>query len=288
MARGRSLTRKEFEAVIRRASELAASEPDSDMGELDEAELYRIAEEVGLPARHVRRALGELRQVPLERSLLDRLLGPAVLRAGRTVPGERRELAGVLDDFFVDTQLLDPVRRTPSLLQYRPAVDWVSRIARAASATSGRYYVASANQVEVSLEEVEGGRSAVLLEVDPGTRRDYLVRGGIGAAAAALAAGAGVAALTASAPLWVTAVVAFVVAAAGASGAVAIAGSAHRRKLRAVRSEMEGILDRLEAGESLEPPPPSWRRWVRRQFHGVAREMLSSERSGNDEPGGEA
>jgi ribosome assembly protein YihI (activator of Der GTPase) len=51
------------------------------------------------------------------------------------------------------------------------------------------------------------------------------------------------------------------------------AGRSHRRKLQDVRSELEGVLDRLEMGESLEPPPPSWKKWVERQFHGARRLM---------------
>lgn len=52
-----------------------------------------------------------------------------------------------------------------------------------------------------------------------------------------------------------------------------VVGTTHKRKLVEIRYEVEGILDRLESGETLEPPPPSWRRWVKRQFHGVAREF---------------
>jgi hypothetical protein len=44
-----------------------------------------------------------------------------------------------------------------------------------------------------------------------------------------------------------------------------------------VRDEVEGILDRLEARDSLEPPPSSWRRWVKRNFHGMARDLLSAD-----------
>ena len=40
-----------------------------------------------------------------------------------------------------------------------------------------------------------------------------------------------------------------------------------------VRSEVEGVLDALETGASLEPPPPSWRRWVKRYFHGMAKDF---------------
>ncbi|MSR36889.1 MAG: hypothetical protein EXR95_09685 [Gemmatimonadetes bacterium] len=51
---GRSLTRPEFDEFIRRATELAARESDGGEGALEEAELLRIAREVGLPERHVR------------------------------------------------------------------------------------------------------------------------------------------------------------------------------------------------------------------------------------------
>ena len=44
----RSLTRKQFDEVIRRAAELAASEPDGGESTLNEEELFRIAREVGL------------------------------------------------------------------------------------------------------------------------------------------------------------------------------------------------------------------------------------------------
>jgi hypothetical protein len=40
---------------------------------------------------------------------------------------------------------------------------------------------------------------------------------------------------------------------------------------------VEGVLDALETGMSLEPPPASWRRWVKRQFHGVARDLMSGD-----------
>ena len=60
-------------------------------------------------------------------------------------------------------------------------------------------------------------------------------------------------------------------------------GKSHKRKLLEVQAEVEGILDRLQAGESLEPPPAAWRRWVKRQFHGVARELSTSEPDLDDE-----
>jgi len=277
MTEDRRLTRREFEEVIRRAADLASAEPDPDEGSLDEAELFRIAGEVGLPARHVRRALAEVRSGRADEGPLDVVWGSETVRASRVVPGTPRELAARLDDFMVATQLLQPVRRGPERLQYRPAVDWASQIARAASGTSGRYYVASAKRVEVRLEPVSEESVLVTFEVDAGTRNDYLLGGVLGGGAAGAGAGFGVATLLAAAPVLVTGAAAVLSGGAAAAGVVWLTGRSHRKKLWEVRAEVEGILDRLESGESLEPPPPSWRRWVRRHFHGVARDVLGDE-----------
>lgn len=280
MDRDRSLSRQEFEEVIRRASELAASEPEGDRSELGEDELFRIADEVGLPARHVRRALAELRHPAREEGALDRLLGPEELRTSRVVPGSSRAVATVLDDFFIDTQLLHPVRRTSSLLHYRPGSDWASKIARAASSTPGRYHLASAERVEARMEDLDESSVLVTLMVDPGTRGDYLMGGGVGALAAGGAAGFGGAALLASAPLLLAGAAAMAAGSLAAGAVVWQTGRSHRKKLDEVRAEMEGILDLLESGESLEPPPPSWRRWVKRNLGGMADDLFGT---GGDE-----
>ena len=272
---GKGLTRQEFDAVIRRASELAARESESAEAGLSEAEVYRIAQEVGLPEKHVRRALSDVRAgtlVPSPGSLVDRLFGPATLRAARVVPGNATELARTLDEFLVAGQLLQPVRRSPRALQYRPAIDWASQIARAASATSKRYYVASARSVEVRLEPVESGRTFVELEVDPGTRGDQVLGAVLGGGGAAIGGGIGVGFAVATVAPLALAIAGGVLFAGLAGGGITTAVSmSHRSKLVQVRAEMEGILDRLEMGESLEPPPPSWRRWVQRHFHGARR-----------------
>ncbi len=279
---GRSLTRKEFEEVIRRAAELAASEPEAGEGQLTESELFRIAREVGLEERYVRRALAEVRAFPGTRTPLDVLFGPSTVVASRVVPRARGELVDVLDEFLVAGHLLQAVRRAPSLLQYRPAVDWASRIARAASATSRRHYVASARRVEIRMEEGGEGSTLVEIEVEPGIREEYLTSGLFGGGAAGLGGGIGVGMAVASAAPAALAVAVGVGTGVALLGGVAwLSGRFYRRRLLDVRSEVEGILDRLEAGESLEPPPPSWRRWVRRHFHGVARELRLEE--GDDE-----
>ena len=58
-------------------------------------------------------------------------------------------------------------------------------------------------------------------------------------------------------------------AAFGGLSAVVIAAATARvigrysmRAREEVQRELEGVLDRLELGEDLAPPPTSWRRWV--------------------------
>lgn len=275
----RRLTRRDFDAVIRRAAELASSDPGE--GVLTEDDLFRIAGEVGLDPRHVRRALNELRSgvTPGGGSALDRMFGPELVHAARPVPGKPKDLAGKLDEFLVASQLLQSVRRGPSVLQYRPAVDWASQIARAASFTSRKYYIASASSVEIRLDAQDEERTMVEFVVDPGTRGDDVAGAVLGGGIAGVVAGAGVGAGL----VWVDflatwAVAAGVVVGVGVAAGIAYAvGRSHKKKLSAVRAEVEGVLDALEVGDSLEPPPPSWRRWVKRQFHGVAHDLESAE-----------
>lgn len=285
MAEGdsRSLTRREFDAVIRRAAELAASDPDVGENALSEAELYRIAGEVGLSEGHVRRALVDVRTGAEGGGLVQRVFGPSKIRAARVVPGGRDGIAAELDEFFVASQLLQPVRRGPDVLQYRPAVDWASQLARAASFSSRKYYVASAKSVEVRLQQVDDGRTFVEILIDPGTRGDDIagavVGGGFGAGAAGSLAGL---ALAAAAPVGLAVGVGVAVGAGAWSGITYLVGRTHKKKVQEVRMEIEGVLDALELGDSLEPPPASWRRWVKRHFHGVARDARRGTDDGLD------
>ena len=56
-----------------------------------------------------------------------------------------------------------------------------------------------------------------------------------------------------------------------------------RDSLRAreeVQQELEGVLDRLEQGEDLAPPPASWRRWVMDQARRFRVEITGSKGDG--------
>jgi hypothetical protein len=83
-------------------------------------------------------------------------------------------------------------------------------------------------------------------------------------------------ALSALTPVGLAVGAGVLLAGAVASGAAYRTGASAKKKLQEVKAELEGILDTLELGESLEPPPAAWRQWVRRHFHGVARDMMRS------------
>lgn len=263
----KSLTRTEFEAVMKRASELSASDTDSGEGDLDEAELFRIGREVGLSEAHVRRALLEVRTAePRSSRLIDAWMGPSRLRSSRVVPGSSESLREILDEFLVAGHLLQPIRQGTDILLYRPAVDWISHFARAGASLSERVYWASAKEVEIHLNEVDDGSTLVELVVDPGIRGDYLSGAVIGGLAAGGAASFGLLLLLGGLgvpPLPLIAAVAG--GTAVAAGVAVLTGRASKKKHEEVFQELEGVLDSLERGDDLSPPPASWRRWVKRQ-----------------------
>jgi hypothetical protein len=287
--KGRSLTRTEFDAVIRRAAELASSDPEASEGALTETELFRIAGEVGLAEADVRRALAEVRAGPpaeqAGQGVIHRVFGPAVIRVSRVVPGTAEALAQKIDDYMVSTQLLQRVRRSHAVLQYRPAADWASSVARAAGMR--KFYIASARAVEVQLDAVDAARTLVTLTIEPGTRGNEVGGAIVGGALAAGAAGTGSA--IGAAVLLASGTIPIAVGVAVATGVWSAiffgSGAAHRKKVDDVRTEAEGVLDALETGTSLEPPPPAWRNWVKRHFRGVARDILGEEEQARSKRG---
>ncbi len=278
------LTRRDFEEVMRRAAELAADDPGGADDAFSDAEVVRIGREVGLPERHVRRALEERRARGggVEggwRTGWRMLLLRDEVSADRVIERPRARIRRELDDFMVGGQLLQRVRRKDDLLQYRPAVDWVSRVARAASFRSRQHYVASSRLVEVRLDRMGPDATQVRIRVDPGIAGNYRNWWVVAACIGGVAGGAGVAMSMAPSLLALAAMGVAVGAASITTSLVValLAGPGFRRRVADVQSEVEGVLDGLEREKGLEPPPPAWRRWVRRHFHGVAREMMDTQ-----------
>ena len=98
-----------------------------------------------------------------------------------------------------------------------------------------------------------------------------LVLGGGTAFGVAVLAG-GVFALPVAAALASDGLSAVVIAAVTAR----ITGRYSRRAREEVQQEIEGVLDRLEQGEDLAPPPASWRRWLMDQARRFRVEITGS------------
>ena len=281
-SRSRALTRQEFEAVMKRATELAASDPDSmDESTMDEAELLRIAQEVGIADKHVRRALVELRSADTPSGLVDRWYGTSKVRVSRSVPGTRKEIAATLDEYLVAGHLMQPVRRSPEYMLYRPAVDWLSNFARAGASMTVTVYWASAKEFEVRLQEIDEETTVVEFTVEPGIRGEYISGGIIGGLSAGGAAGfftgLGLSAVGIASGGMLP--IAIAVGGLTAGGVAWSTGHAARKKRAHVKQELEGILDALERGDELNPPPASWKRWVKRQADRFKVDLFGS---GND------
>jgi hypothetical protein len=276
--KSRALTRREFDSVMKRASELAMSDPAAGEGLLDEAEVFRIAREVGIPDAHVRRALVDVRSADVPVTMVDRWFGNADICVSRIVSGQREQIADTLDEFLVVGHLLQPIRRGNEVLLYRPAVGWLSSFARAGASMSEKAYWASAKEFKVQLRQVDDENLVVEFIVDPGIRGELVVGGIVGGVVAGGGVGFGLGVLLSSlavAPvLMVSAVVAGAAAVGG--GVVWATGWTSKRQRREVKQELEGVLDALERGDQLNPPPASWRRWVKRQADRFKVELFGS------------
>jgi hypothetical protein len=274
--KSRALTRQEFDRVMKRATELAMADPAAGEGELDEAEVFRIAREVGISDEHVRRALVDVRSSDVPVTVLDRWYGNAHIASSRVISGSSEGVAEILDEFLVGGHLLQPVRRGNEVLLYKPAVDWLSNFARAGASMSERVYWAGAKEFEVKLRQIDDDNVMVELNVDPGIRGDLVAGGVVGGIAGGGAVGFGVAALVGTLGASTAMILAAATPAGGiVAGLVAWAtGRAAKKKRNEVRQELEGVLDALERGDQLTPPPASWRRWVKRQADRFKVELL--------------
>lgn len=278
--RGR-ITRSDLQLVIRRAAELYTSEADADE-RLSEDEVLRIADELGLPGRHVRQALYELPRGGSEAvSWLDRWYGPPVVVGTRVTPGPPDQVVDRLEDYLVTREFLQILRRQGGRASFSPADDAISNVARAVRRPQRQWQIARSRRVLVEARPLPDDESHVRLELDMEPQRRKAVTSGIvGGALVGLPLAAGV--------FFPVGHVAFEIAgdaaayaaglAAGAgtfsasvASGMAIARSRFRARVDSARMEIAGLLDRLEVGGRLDPPPAPWLRGLRSRIAGSLR-----------------
>lgn len=277
----RGITRGELQLVIRRAAELYTSEADAHE-RLSEAEVLRIADELGLPGRHVRQALYELPRVRGDESgWLDRWYGPPTVVGTRLTPGAPEEVLDRLEDYLVTRELLQLVRRQGGRAAFSPADDAISNMTRAVRRPQRQWQIARSRRVLVEARPMLERESHVRLELDVEPQRRKALRSGIvGGALVGLPLAAG-----AFFPVGhvffeiagdAAGYAAGLTAGAGALGAsvasgMAIARSRFQSRVENARLEIAGLLDRLEGGRKLDPPSAPWLRDLRSRIAGTLR-----------------
>ena len=251
---GGSLDRTDLDRVIRRAVELQFQETDAREGEsVTEAEVLRIGREVGVDEKHLRRAMGELRAeslvpVPVvERPVLERYVGPGTVQASRVIPGEARVVEEKLAEHFRAGESLTRIRSRGGRSHWEPAEGFLAELQRGFRWKGYRYDLARAAAVDLTVVSLEEGFALVTISADLRKSRSENFFGHLGVSGSVgAAAGVGVGMILAGG--WVVAV-------PGAAVGLALGGfsgrNAHRREVHRLRLALEGILDRLEAGEPL-------------------------------------
>lgn len=268
---GEGIGREDLRRVIRRAAELYAAEAES-ADRLAPEEVLRIAEELGLPARHVRQALYELPAMPGEPSRLDRWWGPPRLVTTRAVPGPPGDLLRRIETYLVTREYLQLRRRQTDRLVLVPAADAISRVARAFRRPKSRHYLAHGRELTVSAQPLDDHTSHLQVELDASALRgEYVATGSAVGAAIGLPVAGGLffaAAIPLSELVGLpgAAAVGAVAGLGGLAGTVVaalrVARSRFLRRLADARSEAEGLLDRIERGEPLESSASPVRRWL--------------------------
>lgn len=260
------ITRQDFEAVIRRAADLALREGEAE-DRLSEDEVLRIGGELGLAPQHVRQALYELPALESEPSKLARVYGPDMVTTSRIIPGDAQPTLSRLEDYLATAEYLHLVRRIEGRAIFQPAEDTISLLARGLLRPSNRFQLARARKVVLSVRPIEEDRTHVQITTDLGDQRRRAMGTGIfvgGAGGFILGGLAGTAVLFGMDPGMSANAGAFATLAAGTAAGVWVGiratASAFRNRLASARLELDGLLDRAESGERLEPPPAPWRR----------------------------
>jgi hypothetical protein len=262
---GRYLTRQDLETVIRRAAELEV-ERGSAVPELSETDLLRIASEVGLSEESVRRALAEHRATAggdtllAEHGSVSRLCGPGLVTAIRTVSRPAEEVRRRLESHFAAGESLRLVRRTGSSSLWEPDRGVVASVMRGLDVLGRGYQLAKkARAVELRVVPITESSSRVVLTADlGGGRAEWFWGLGVAAGGAAVAAASvfivGLPSAPDAAALGTPALLALT---------IFLARAGYRRALERMRLVLDGLLDRIEHDEALEPPRPSWRDLLR-------------------------
>lgn len=245
MAEGTAFDRDGAERVLRRAIELATREQAPQVADVvSEQALVEAAEELGVEVSAVRRAAAEERLGVLEGdpTLVDRVAGPASVGATRLVDGAAPAVLEQVDVWLrrsgtLRRRRLDPTRH---LADYARRSDAVAGLQRTARSVAGRERLSRVRRLQVVVQPADDGRCVVALIADLEVERTVAVVGG--SSVAGVGSSVSVIEATTATPWWWL----------GVPASLALGLGLLRARARAVpdvETELQGVLDRVVAGE---------------------------------------
>jgi hypothetical protein len=174
-----ALPADQLERIIRRAARLQNRGDDHGQGRLTTDEVIRIAEEVGLEAQYVRRAIAELHaetlipeQVPEDRLWLA-LAGTSRVQVRRVMAGDVQTLQPRIEALLRDRENLTALREGPSRSFWEPARGVSSRVKRKLSDRT--FTLAKTRSVDLGIGQLEPGWSLVTVTADIANQRKDLL-----------------------------------------------------------------------------------------------------------------
>ena len=245
---GELIGREALDRILKRAAELQAGEQEVGDG-LTRAELLKLGDDVGIPARYLRQALLEeqTRTAPEPAGgVLDAIVGPARVSAYRVVPGDQASIERALARWMEGEELLQVKRRFPDRVTWEPKSGFLASMQRGLKVSGRAYALANALEIAGQVTPLEPGFCHVQLVADVRNLRRARTGGGLVLAAiGVLATGA---AAVVGLPTETAQLLALLPTAAGGLGGLALART-HRALSARVEVGLEQVLDRLERGE---------------------------------------
>ncbi|MGB8858277.1 MAG: hypothetical protein WCC60_03425 [Ilumatobacteraceae bacterium] len=234
------LDRSAVDRVLRRASDLTASAPETASHAISEEALLVAAAEVGLDPAVVRVSLAIERLGPVARpSRADRIIGADEVVVERLLALDADEAIERLDDLMVREHQLRTRRTRPTSREWHKRSGAVGAVQRAAKSVTGDAGLSKVARVQATSSAVDDERSVLRVVAD---RRGQ--RAGM-AAAGAVVGGIGLTAATVAGLLVSPLLLVTTPVAVGAAAGVARIG---RRQALALAVEIDAVLDAVEQG----------------------------------------
>ncbi len=246
----RRIDRDALERIIQRAAELQAG--DVETGDsLTEQELLKLGAEVGIDGRFLRQALYEesAGARESERGFLAKWFGPGMVAAGRVVPGDKADVETALERWMVDSEALTVKRRLPDRTVWEKQRGFFAEMKRGLGAGGRQYLLARANDVSVTVTQLESGYCHVELAADIASLRSGAIRAGVASSGGLLVLGGAALTLASAVALAPITIGLGAILLGSVLVGPPLAGRMQRTRGAQMQLALEQVLDRLEYGE---------------------------------------